>query len=42
MLCDLSSQTQRAELWKSSGEIVNVGIDKQPQMSPWKLAITHT
>jgi len=36
MLCDLWSQTQRAELWKTSGELVNLGIDNQPQMSPWK------
>ena len=36
MLCDLWSQTQRAELWKTSGELVNLGIDKQPQMSPCK------
>ena len=34
MLCDLWSQTQRAELWKTSGELVNLGIDNQPQMSP--------
>jgi len=36
MLCDLWSQTQRAELWKTSGELVNLGIDNQPQMSPCK------
>jgi len=36
MLCDCVSQTQRAELWKNSGELVNSGIDNQPQMSPWQ------
>ena len=36
MLCDLWSQTQRVELWKTSGELVTLGIDNQPQMSPCK------
>ena len=42
MLCDLWSQTQRVELWKTSGELVTLGIDNQPQMSPCKGGVDAT